>query len=65
MSRPRDVCEGLDLRCCMDCARWTRNARQPVGEFDRFIRPTATDAGQCPDWRPLPPMPVAKPEDRL
>lgn len=60
----RDLCEGLDLRCCMDCGRWGRNVTTPPTAFDRFIRPMPTDSGKCPDWKPIP-VPPRKPEDAL
>jgi hypothetical protein len=61
----RELCDGLHLHCCMDCARHVDNLLSPPGMYDRFIRPAATADGKCPQWKAPPVRPVQAPEETL
>lgn len=45
------LCDGLDLRCCVTCAR---NVDNNPGEYpERTIKPAA-DPPRCADWKAIP-----------
>ena len=46
-----ELCDGLDLRCCVPCARTGHNS---PGEYpERTIKPAA-DPPRCADWKAIP-----------
>lgn len=46
-----ELCDGLDLRCCITCAR---NVDNNPGEYpERTIKPAA-DPPRCADWKAIP-----------
>lgn len=46
-----ELCDGLDLRCCVTCAR---NVDNNPGECpERTIKPAA-DPPRCADWKAIP-----------
>lgn len=46
-----ELCDGLDLRCCVTCAR---NVDNNPGEYpERTIKPAA-DPPRCADWKAIP-----------
>lgn len=46
-----ELCDGLDLRCCMTCARNLDN--NPGVHVQRTIKPAANPP-RCADWKSMP-----------